>query len=247
MIKSSNPALTSTVFRKAASLAGSSEVMTIDGTVNRCFILLALLVTAATITWGRFFDGASVMGYVVAGGGVGFVLALTLAFKKEWAPTIAPLYACCQGLFLGAISALFEQSYPGIVLQAVGLTFGTLFCLLGAYKSGMIKVTENFKLGLVAATGGLMLFYLVSFVLSLVGVPLTLFQGSGLISVGFSLVVVVIAALNLVMDFDFIENGADMGAPKYMEWYAAFGLMVTLIWLYVEIVRLLAKLQSRRE
>lgn len=247
MLKSSNPALTSDVFRSARADTTTTGSMTVEGTVNRCFILLALVVIAASVSWPSATTGGGVMGITVFGGVGGFVLAMILAFKKEWAPKIAPLYAVCQGVFLGALSALFEQAYPGIVLQAVGLTFGTLFCLLGAYRSGMIQVTENFKLGLVAATGGLMLFYLVSFVLSWFGFPLTLFQGNGLISIGFSLFVVGIAALNLVMDFDFIENGAEIGAPKYMEWYAAFGLMVTLIWLYVEILRLLAKLQSRRD
>jgi uncharacterized YccA/Bax inhibitor family protein len=158
----------------------------------------------------------------------------------------APIYALLEGLFLGGISAIFEAQYPGIVIQAVSLTFGTLFCLLLAYRSGIIKVTENFKLGVAAATGGIALIYLATLVLGLFGVRMPFIHESGLIGIGFSLFVVVIAALNLVLDFDFIESGAKSGAPKYMEWYAAFGLMVTLIWLYIEILRLLAKLRSRR-
>jgi uncharacterized YccA/Bax inhibitor family protein len=167
-------------------------------------------------------------------------------FKKNWAIVTAPLYAVLEGLVLGGLSATFEARFPGIVIQAVGLTFGTLFALLLAYKSGVIKATENFKLGVVAATGGIALVYLAGFVLGFFGVSIPYIHGSGTIGILFSLVVVVIAALNLVLDFDFIESGAASGAPKYMEWYAAFGLLVTLIWLYLEILRLLAKLRSRR-
>ncbi len=246
MIKSANPALTTSVFRSEMS-ASSTESMTIQGTVNKTAILLLIVVGFASFTWNRFFAGNDVTSFLIVGGIVGFIAGLMTYFKKDMAYITAPVYALAQGLFLGGLSAMFEMQYPGIVIQAVGLTFGTLFCLLGAYKSGMIKATENFKLGIAAATGGLMIFYLISFVLSFFGVSMGLFFGNGLIGIGFSLFVVTIAALNLVMDFDFIENGAEMGAPKYMEWYGAFGLMVTLIWLYIEILRLLAKLQSRRD
>ena len=150
-----------------------------------------------------------------------------------------------EGLFLGGISAIFEAQFSGIVIQAVGLTFGTLFCLLMVYKSGLIKATENFKLGIASATGAIFLVYLVSMILGFFGVQMPFIHESGIIGIGFSIFVVVIAALNLVLDFDFIENGSQMGAPKYMEWYAAFGLMVTLVWLYIEILRLLTKLRSR--
>jgi uncharacterized YccA/Bax inhibitor family protein len=175
----------------------------------------------------------------------GFIVALVTVFKKQWALLTAPMYALLEGLALGGISAIFEARFPGIVIQAVGLTFGTLFCLLMAYKSGMIKVTENFKLGVVSATGAIALFYVVSFLLSMFGISIPFIHGSGIIGIGFSLFVVAIAALNLVLDFDFIENGAARGVPQYMEWYAAFGLIVTLIWLYIEILRLLSKLRSR--
>ena len=157
----------------------------------------------------------------------------------------APIYALFEGLFLGGISATLEARFPGIVIQAVGLTFGTLFGLLLAYKSGLIKVTENFRLGLFAATGGIFLLYMASFVMSFAGMRIPYIHESGLIGIGFSGFVVVIAALNLVLDFDFIESGSENRLPKYMEWYAAFGLMVTLIWLYVEILHLLTKLRSR--
>ena len=167
------------------------------------------------------------------------------AFKPTASPYTAPIYAACQGLFLGAISAMFERSYPGIVVQAVGLTFGTLAALLMAYTSGLIKPTENFKLGVTAATGAVMLLYMASFVLRMFGIQIGFIHDSGLFGIGFSVVVIVIAALNLVLDFDFIETGIKRGAPKYMEWYGAFGLLVTLIWLYLEILRLLAKLRQR--
>jgi uncharacterized YccA/Bax inhibitor family protein len=157
----------------------------------------------------------------------------------------APIYAVLEGLFLGGISAIFEMSYPGIVIQAVALTFGTLFCLLAAYKSRLIKVTENFKLGIVAATGAICLIYLVSIIMGFFGASIPMIHSSGPLGIGFSLFVVTIAALNLVLDFDFIERGSEMGAPKYMEWYGAFGLVVTLVWLYIEILRLLSKLRRR--
>jgi uncharacterized YccA/Bax inhibitor family protein len=173
------------------------------------------------------------------------VVALVTIFKKEWAGITAPLYALLEGLAIGGISAVFEAQFPGIVIQAVALTFGTCLALLLAYKSRLIRATENFKLGVVAATGGIALFYLITFILSFFGVRVSIFYSSGWMGIGFSLFVCVIAALNLVLDFDFIEQGAAQGAPKYMEWYGAFGLMVTLIWLYLEILRLLAKLRSR--
>ena len=183
--------------------------------------------------------------YALGGAIGGFILAMVTVFKKTWSPVTAPLYALVEGFFLGAISAVFELKYPGIVFQAVVLTFGTLGALLAAYRSGLIRATENFKLGVVAATGGIALVYLVSMGLRLFGKDIPLIHESGLVGIGFSLFVVEIAALNLVLDFDFIESGVEAGAPKYMEWYGAFGLMVTLVWLYIEFLRLLAKLQSR--
>jgi uncharacterized YccA/Bax inhibitor family protein len=166
-------------------------------------------------------------------------------FKKQWAPITAPIYALLEGLVLGSVSAMFEARYHGIALQAVGLTFGVLIALLLAYSSGMIRVTDKFRLGVVAATGGIAVFYFVEFILGFFGIHFTTVNGSGIIGIGFSVIVVIVASLNLVLDFDLIENGARSGAPKYMEWYGAFALMVTLIWLYFEILRLLAKMRSR--
>jgi len=248
-MRSGNPALKNDTFLDLGSGAlvrGGTEVMTLNGTVNKTAFLLIIALATAMYTWSLAIAGSQDLGpYIIGGALGGFVLALATIFKKTWSPVTAPLYAAAEGLFLGAISAQFEQRFPGIVMQAVGLTFGTLAALLIAYRSGLIRATENFKLGVVAATGGIALVYLVSMVMGMFGKPVGFIHGNGLVSIGFSLVVVTIAALNLVLDFDFIEHGVEQRAPKYMEWYAAFGLMVTLIWLYLELLRLLSKLQSR--
>ena len=216
------------------------------GAVNKTAILLCVLVLAASITWKMVLTGESGAGIFIWGGAIaGFIVAIVTVFKKNWAPFTAPLYAALKGLFIGGISAYFAALYEGIVMQAAGLTFGILFALLAAYKSGLIKATENFKLGVCAATGGIALFYLMSIVLGLFGVNMTFLHDSSPLSIGISVFIVIIASLNLVLDFDFIENGVEAGAPKYMEWFAAFGLMVTLIWLYIEILHLLAKLRGR--
>lgn len=258
MIRSGNPALKESTFLDLGTgsvvTRGASGVMTLNGTVNKTGFLLLLSVITAAFAWNQSLaigaDGVPVLapgtlGYLLGGAIGGLVLALVTAFKKEWSPVTAPLYALVEGFFLGAVSAMYELRFDGIVFQAVVLTFGTLGALLLAYRSGLIKATENFKLGVVAATGGIALVYLVSIVLGFFGKSVPLIHESGLVGIGFSLFVVVIAALNLVLDFDFIESGVEAGAPKYMEWYGAFGLMVTLVWLYVEFLRLLSKLQSR--
>ena len=240
-MRSGNPALSDNTFR---ALERTGEAMTLGGTVNRAAIMLALLLITAGWTWNQFYTSenpGAVMPYMWLGIIGGLIAALVTAFKKTWAPITAPIYALLEGFALGGISAAFEGSYPGIVLQAVGLTFGTLAALLVAYRSGLIRATENFKLGVAAATGGILLVYVVDMVLRLFGVGVPFIHESGLIGIGFSIFVVIIAALNLVLDFDFIESGVAQGAPKYMEWYGAFALMVTLIWLYLEILRLLAK------
>ncbi|KAF1702540.1 Bax inhibitor-1/YccA family protein [Pseudoxanthomonas suwonensis] len=250
-MRSGNPALRESTFLDLGSGAVVSRdagAMSLNGTVNKTGILLLLAVLTGAFSWSQVEItpyGISGMGYVWGGMIAGLVLALVTIFKKEWSPVTAPMYALAEGLFLGAISSVFEARFPGIVMQAVMLTFGTLFALLFAYRSGLIRATENFKLGVVAATGGIALVYLASIVMGFFGVQIPFIHESGIIGIGFSLFVVVIAALNLVLDFDFIETGVEQGAPKFMEWYAAFGLMVTLVWLYLEILRLLSKLQSR--
>jgi uncharacterized YccA/Bax inhibitor family protein len=223
--------------------------MTLTGTVNKTGILLICVIATAAWSWSRFFHAPTsdtVLPFVAVGTLGGFVFALVTIFKKAWSPVTAPIYALLEGLALGGLSAMFELRYPGIALQAVGLTFGTLLVLLIAYHSGLIRVSEKFKLGVVAATGGIAVFYLVQFVLGFFGVHFAAINGSGLLGIGFSVVVVIIASLNLILDFDFIEGGVAAGAPKYMEWYGAFGLIVTLVWLYLEILRLLAKLRGRK-
>lgn len=251
-MRSGNPALKESTFLDLASgtvVRRDGDAMTLTGTVNKTGLLLLLSVITAAFAWNQIeFTPAGAVGagpYVWGGALGGLVLALVTVFKKEWSPVTAPLYALVEGFFLGAISAMYNHLYEGIVLQAVMLTFGTMFALLFAYRSGLVKATENFKLGVAAATGGIALLYLVTIVLGFFDIRVPYIHESGLIGIGFSLFVVVIAALNLVLDFDFIESGVEQNAPKYMEWYGAFGLMVTLVWLYVEFLRLLAKLQSR--
>jgi uncharacterized YccA/Bax inhibitor family protein len=245
MMRTANPALNEKTFEQLRH-AGGAEAMSLDGTVNKCLILIGLLIVTAGWIWTAGLPIEHLMTAVLVGLVGGFAVALVTVFKKDWAGYTAPVYAVLEGLVLGGISSTFEAAYPGIALQAVALTFGTLFCLLIAYKSGYIQATENFKLGVVAATGAIFFIYLVSFVLGFFHMQVPYLHDSGWIGIGISLFIVVVAALNLVLDFDFIESGVDHQAPKYMEWYAAFGLLVTLVWLYLEMLRLLAKLNSRR-
>ena len=239
MFRTGNPALRD----KAFSAPNTTDTaMTIQGTVTKTMILLGCVVFSAMWLWT---NNVTNFGLILPAAIIGFVFAIATCMKPQWAPITAPLYALTEGIFIGMISMLFEKQYPGIVMQAVALTFGTLFSLLIVYKSGLIKVTENFKMGIFAATGGICFVYILSLVMSFFGVRSFAYSASP-IGIGFSLFVVVIAALNLVLDFDFIEKAAHSGAPKYMEWYGAFGLIVTLVWLYIEILRLLSKIQQRR-
>lgn len=242
-VRSANPALKAATFTKESTVL-SEDVMTIGGTVNKTALALLILIVAASWTWTLDSQSALPWGLMSAGVLGGFGVAMVTVFKQAWAPYTTPVYAALEGLALGGISLGFELRYPGIVRQAVFLTFGTLGALLLAYRSGLIQPTENFKLGVVAATGGIAILYLLSFIGGLFGVTMPLLHSSGLWGVLFSGFVVIIAALNLVLDFDFIEEGAERGAPKYMEWYGAFGLLVTLVWLYMEILRLLARSES---
>jgi uncharacterized YccA/Bax inhibitor family protein len=247
-MRTANPALNAKTFENLPAVAGVEEMMTLQGTVNKSALLLGIVVAAAAYTWNLFFsssDQSAVLPYVLGGALGGFVVALVTVFKKTWAPVTAPLYAALEGLFLGALSAMMEVEFPGIVLQAVSLTFGIFFSLLLAYRSGLIKPSENFKLGVTAATGGIALVYLITMGLGFFGISMPYIHDNGLIGIGFSVFVVILASLNLVLDFDFIESGVERGVPKYMEWYASFGLLVTLVWLYLEILRLLSKLARR--
>jgi uncharacterized YccA/Bax inhibitor family protein len=253
LMKTSNPALGEKTFSdlSRAQYGGaidSTARMTLNGTVNKTGLLLLCAFATAAWTWSLFVkshDVADVSGLLLIGGIGGFIFAMVTVFKKEWAPVTAPIYALLEGLLLGGLSAVFELRYPGIAIQAVSLTFGTLFVLLFVYRSGLIKVTQKFRMGVIAATGGIMVFYLLQMMLGFFGVRFLAINGGGAIGIAFSLFIVGIAALNLVLDFDFIERGVNYGAPKYMEWYGAFGIMVTLVWLYLEILRLLTKMRSR--
>ena len=223
--------------------------MTISGTINKAGLLMICVLATAMYTWSQFFtsgEASSVGGYLGVGMIGGFIAAMVTIFKKEWSPVSAPIYALFEGLVLGALSAIMEVRYHGIAIQAVALTFGTCFVMLAAYRSGLIRATQKFTMGVVAATGSIALIYLASMVLGIFHVQVPGIFGSSPIGILFSLVVTGVAALNLILDFDMIEQGADRGAPKYMEWYGAFGLMVTLIWLYMEMLRLLGKLRGRR-
>ena len=239
-LRSGNPVLSKSTFSNTSSI---SEKMTINGTVNKTAISLLLLVGTGYLTFPTINPG------LIIGCGIGgFIVAIITVFKKEWAPITVPVYAILEGGLLGGVSFMYNSLYDGIVTNAIFLTVGILLSLLTAYRSGYIKATENFKLGVFAATGGIAIVYLINFIMSFFGSSMGVMQidNASPMSIGFSAIVVIIAALNLVLDFDFIEEGAEKGAPKYMEWYGAFGLLVTLIWLYLEILRLLAKLNSRR-
>ena len=236
--RSANPAFSKN-FNSYSYDLPLSERMTLDGAVNKTGILLSLCFAGAFVGWNipQLMFPAMI---------VGFILAMVTIFRSPAkAASTAPLYALSQGIFLGGIPLLFESQYPGIAIQALALTFGILATLLFCYKSGLIQPTQNFRLMIFAAIGGIVILYVVNIIMSFFGSTLSFITSNSPISIGFSIFVVAIASFSLVLDFDFIEEGAEKGLPKYMEWYGAFSLMVTLIWLYVEILRLLAKLRSR--
>jgi uncharacterized YccA/Bax inhibitor family protein len=237
---STNPAFTRGFENYSESLP-LSERMTLDGAVNKTGILLALCFSGAFVGWN---NPALILPAAI----IGFILGLVTIFRsKEKASTTAPLYAIAQGIALGGITMFYENQFDGIAVQAIGLTFGILASLLLCYKSGLIKPTENFRLMIAAGMGGIFLLYMVNFIMSFFGSGLTLLSptNGSLMSIGLSFVIVCFASLTLVLDFDFIEEGAEQGLPKYMEWYGAFSLMLTLVWLYLEILRLIAKVRSR--
>ena len=245
-MRTANPALKEGTFTGVRAAAGE-PVMTLQGTATKSFVLVLLTVFAASFTWNAVASGnvGILMPATVVGGIGGFIVALITVFKPKASPYTGPIYAVLEGLLLGGVSAIYNARFAGLPAQAVALTFGVFMALLIVYRLGIIKATENFRLGVVAATGGIMIMYLLSFVLGFFGITMPYLHDSSPLSIGISVVIVVVAALNLVLDFDFIERGVANRAPKYLEWYAAFGLLVTLVWLYLEILRLLSKLQSR--
>ena len=249
-MRTANPALNSSTFDTFDGYAiERSHTMTLNGTATKTGMLLVLLAASAGYSWMELRGAGgfqAVMPKFLGGLAVSLIAGIALWFKRDWAPVLAPVYAVAEGLVLGVISAAYDEKFHGIVFQAICLTFGTLFSLLTAYRTGLIKPTENFKLGVFAATGAIAILYLVNMIMHMCGMHgVSFLHGSGPLAIGINAVIVVIAALNLVLDFDFIEAGVHHGAPKYMEWYAGYGLLVTLVWLYIEILRLLSKIYSR--
>jgi uncharacterized YccA/Bax inhibitor family protein len=247
--QTSNPTLNGGIFAKARASVGAGQTMTVQGTVNKTFILFGILFATAIWSWSNAFNpqravmvGVSIIVSAIAG----LILALCTSFKPQWSPVTAPMYAACEGVLLGAISLMFERSYPGIVIQAVGLTMACLFVMLVSYKTGWIQATEGFRRGLMIAMIALMVFYGIVFLAGFFGVhPPAFLNGGGTFGILFSVFVVGLATLNLILDFDFIERASQEGLEKYMEWYGGFALMVTLVWLYMEMLRLLSKLNRR--
>lgn len=247
IFKSGNPAMN--VFQNTITLPGSG-VMTERGTLNKFFMLFLLVMASASLTWKAFYDGVNIGPYTMGGAILGFITAMVVIFKKEWAAYLTPVYALFEGVFLGGISAIynnvFAKSAPGIVTQAVLLTFGAAIAMYVLYRFRIIKVTEQFRSIIFIATAGIAIFYLLAIVLRLFHVDIAFIHEGSTLGIVFSLFVVCIAALNLLLDFDMIEKGVAAGAPKYMEWYGAFGLLITIVWLYLEILRLLSKLANRK-
>ncbi len=247
IMRSSNPAMTGSIYNRVADSSAQSGVMTINGTINKIGILILLVIAGAAYTW-NMVSGANPAGaqtYVLIGAIGGLIMAMITIFRPQSAAITAPVYAILEGLFLGGISAVINAKYQGIPFQAVLLTLGTLFTMLFLYRSGTIRATPKFRRGILMATGAIFFAYLVSFLFSLFGVNLGFMHSSGPLGILINLVILVVAALYLIMDFDFIERGAQMSAPKYMEWYGAFGLLVTLVWLYIEFLRLLSRFAGR--
>jgi len=253
LFKSGNPTLSENKFRDTVISISNENSMSIKGTLNKFGFMLLMLMGSAFYSWKEFAESegtSSNLMPIIWGGAIGgFVIALIISFKREWSPYLAPLYALLEGLFIGAISAMYNTIYNGIVLQAVGLTFSVGIGMYFLYAFRIIRATEKFRSILFSAMAGIAIFYLATFVLRLFHVnideSMPFIYGGGMFGIGFSLIIVAVAAMNLILDFDMIEQGAEMGAPKYMEWYGAFGLMVTFVWLYLEILRLLSKINRR--
>ncbi len=253
IFKSGNPTLTQKMFDKSMHIEANMQgTMSVRGTINKFGFLMLMIIAGAAYNWHMFEQGqTSTMNALMITGIIGgLITAITISFKPNWAGYLAPLYGLLEGLFIGGISAIFNAAfatkYPGIVIQAVGLTFGVAIAMFLLYNFRIIKPTEKLKSVIIMSTVGIGVFYLLTMLLRVFGVNVSFMYDSSLLSIGISLFVVAIAALNLILDFDMIEQGAEQGAPKFMEWYGAFGLLVTLVWLYLEILRLLSKLSSNK-
>lgn len=250
LFKSGNPALSEKTFQNLSYTNVSSDTMTVRGTLNKLGFMLVLLTASAVFSWGNFYNNSEYAAAFTWGGAIGgVILCLVMMFKQNLSGYLAPAYAICEGLFIGGISAMynyaFAASMPNIITNAVGLTLGTALAMFFLYRFQIIKATEKFKSIIITATAGIAIFYVIVFICRLLGTQVGFMHDSSLLGIGISLFVVAIAALNLILDFDMIEKGAQVGAPKYMEWYGAFGLLVTLVWLYLEILRLLSRFSKR--
>lgn len=250
LFNSSNPTLSEKSFNKSMAIPGA-DTMTVKGTLNRFGFLFVMVMASAFYVWNEASVGNNIGGYVMGGAIGGLILALIIVFKQNWAQYIAPAYALLEGLVIGGISAMYNNAFakvaPGIVMQAVALTFGTAIAMFILYRGGFIRATDRFKSIMMAAMGGIMIFYLITWILSLFHIDMPMLHQGSTMSIVISIAITAIAALSLILDFDMIETGAQMGAPKYMEWYGAFGLMVTMIWLYINILKLLGNIYGRRD
>lgn len=251
LFKSGNPTLSEKRFKDTVleDVVTHENAMTVKGTLQKFGFLFLMVMGTAFYSWKEFAGGGNVQPLILIGAIGGLIVAIVMMFKKEWAPWLAPAYALLEGLFVGAISAYynfaFAEQAPGIVINAVGLTFGTAIAMYLLYSFKIIKATAKFKAIIITATAGIAVFYLITWVLSFFGITIPFLHEGSALGIGFSVFVVALAALNLILDFDMIEKGAELGAPKYMEWYGAFGLLVTIVWLYLEILRLLSKISKR--
>ncbi len=248
IFKSGNPALSEKTFQQSV-VTNDASVMTIRGTLNKFFLLFLLVMATASLTWNAYFQGKDITTWIWVGAIGGLAVAIAMAFKPIWANFLAPVYALLEGAFVGGISAFYSYATakvaPGLILQAVGLTFGVVIAMYFLYRFKIIKATEKFKSIVITATVGVAIFYLIAMGLRFFQIDIPFLHEGSTLGIVFSLVIVGLAAMNLILDFDMIEKGAAVGAPKYMEWYGAFGLLVTIVWLYIEILRLLSKISSR--
>ncbi len=251
LFKSGNPTLSEKRFKDTVldQVVTHENAMTVRGTLNKFGFLFLMVMGTAFYSWKEFAGGGNVQPLIWIGALGGLVVAIIIMFKKEWSPYLAPAYALLEGLFVGAISAYYNAAFaekaPNLIINAVGLTFGVAIAMYLLYSFRIIKATEKFRAVIITATAGIAIFYLLTLVLRAFGIDIAFLHEGTAMGIGFSLFVVAIAALNLILDFDMIEKGAELGAPKYMEWYSSFGLLVTIVWLYLEILRLLSKLSSR--
>ncbi|MDA0686986.1 MAG: Bax inhibitor-1/YccA family protein [Bacteroidetes bacterium] len=248
----SNPLFSEKAFSASRTDYTDQGVMTLNGTINKSILLFATMLLPAAWLWFKLGGGSNLdyaannglMTYAISGMVIGLISSLVMMFKKSLSPYLAPIYAAAEGLFLGAISMIFESAYEGIVMNAIGITLLVFAAMLLAYRSGLLRATPMFTKVIVFATMGVGVFYLITMIMGFFGVE-SFYYGNSPVSIGISALIAGIAAFNLILDFSFIEQQSNAGAPKYMEWFSGVALLMTLVWLYLEILRLLAKLQSR--